>query len=807
MKKLLSGFVSSVLLIVAVLVSGAPTIARAQTSGFPACGQDYRAETVPDPSTGNPIITGYIDNSTNASCQPSQQQLQQTGKELPNVAAALPEYATPDAACNAAIGSWSSFFTPSCWGPLISGVVSGALVYAASWLLTAAGFLFDWTLNQTILNFGALVNADVIQGINTAWTVGRDISNILIIGLFTFIAIATILGNTEYGVRRMLARVLIIAVLINFSLLFAKLIIDVSNFTAGQFYTAAQGVIGQPEGATTVNAANANTVQSAGVAGAFMKYAGVSSFGDTTKAVGELAKKQNSWIALIFGIVTALLFVVAAIVLLYGTFLLVTRALVLVFLMITASLAFATYLWPKLSEGGYGWNAWWNALLKNAVFAPLLMFFLWVSLTLGAAFSASAGSLGQLIINPESTVNISALLGYVIVIGLLFASLKLSSSFASSVSGLNLGQYAFDLGRSRLGGLAWQQTVGRFAYNRERAATTNARVASHEAENIRRRAETLGSLSQADKVKLKELDTSAARNSRRANTFGSLSNKPVGGVQGFGGGIGKPPSATREVKGAQARAGNAAETQATPAQAPQAQQNPQMDELIKQQRELNSSIASAEKERTEISKQHTEAFNKLIESNKEAAEAQKTIASEGGERKQIEDKHSEEMIKKQIETATANMSPEKRAEVEHDIRRNSEEQRASELRHQGEKIEQAQAKLTQLTESDPMLSELQKRLKEVDEKLGVNRTAANQINGKILELQNNAPASAPEIVVEQSTASSSATESAEVSAFRGANKRVVRTEIFRPQTTDVTAHAEIVDHDKPLPIQNQQKAA
>ena len=38
-------------------------------------------------------------------------------------------------------------------------------------------------------------------------------SNIVIIGMFTFIAIATILGITEYGYKKMLSRVLIVAVL------------------------------------------------------------------------------------------------------------------------------------------------------------------------------------------------------------------------------------------------------------------------------------------------------------------------------------------------------------------------------------------------------------------------------------------------------------------------------------------------------------------------------------------------------------------------------------------------------------------
>ena len=277
--------------------------------------------------------------------------------------------------CSGLVGYFNTPLTCISW--TLSGVAGGLLAYVSSWFLAVAGILFNWVFYETILQFGQLINcgtavapncnSGIITGINTAWSVFRDISNIIIIGMFTFIAIATILGNTEYGYKKMLARVLIVAVLINFSLLFTKIIIDASNFTAVQIYTAVSqnnpnfAVSNADPTSTSLSQLTTTGGQQSGVAGAFMSYGGLASFGDTSQAVAAIAlNPQNGMRLLLYGIVVALLYLVAAIVLFYGTFLLISRALLMIFLMITASVAFATYLVPSLSQGGYGWSAWWK---------------------------------------------------------------------------------------------------------------------------------------------------------------------------------------------------------------------------------------------------------------------------------------------------------------------------------------------------------------------------------------------------------------------------------------------------------------
>ena len=161
------------------------------------------------------------------------------GQSTP-VASSVASTPTPaPTSCSGFLNFWSS--PRICIGREIGAVIDGILVGISSWLLTIAGILFNWLVTNTVVQFGAVYTETVKGAVEGAWTAFRDIANILIIGMFTFIAISIILGLKEFGQKKLIARVLIIAVLINFSLLFSKMIVDASNFVALQIYTASTG--------------------------------------------------------------------------------------------------------------------------------------------------------------------------------------------------------------------------------------------------------------------------------------------------------------------------------------------------------------------------------------------------------------------------------------------------------------------------------------------------------------------------------------------------------------------------------------
>jgi hypothetical protein len=619
------------------------------------------------------------------------QQFNAAGKAVPN-----------PAVCTSLINFFSNFTV--CVGRSISVVIGTALVYVASWVLTVAGLLFNWVLTETVLQFGQLINSNVIAGINTAWTAFRDISNIVIIGMFTFIAISTILGSHDYGAKKMISRVLIVAILINFSLLFTEIIIDASNFTAVQFNTAASSVLPQTSSAGNAGTCNTTgatgcTAQSSGIAGAFLGYAGASTLGGSLSAVNKIAQDpaQGGWIALLFGIVVSIMELAAALVLFYGAFLLISRALLMVFLMITSSIAFATYLIPSLSSG-YGWSAWWSSLLKNAIFAPLLMVFLWVTLTIAQAFQkgigTNAGSLGDLIANPTKTIDINALLGYILVIGLLFISFKLASSFATQIGGFNfataLAGSPLSLG-SRLAAPVLRGSLGRFGAWRQEGLEKqrdNAKASGDEA--LARRLNT-----KLDRSKRFGVATLATKDFNAMNTgLGKAFAKQAG----LGGMLSGEKKVGGFKKTAEAKAKEGVEV---------------AKGLVLSDDDKKKIRGEAEKNFTESKSADTKALEKLQEIARENVDATRESVAQGKD--QLEQDHrdaqmlveahkengtrTEETYDKQIKQLGQELqraAGTADATKINDQIRGIKEQRDSEMREQGRNIEQAKAQVERI---------------------------------------------------------------------------------------------------------------
>lgn len=390
------------------------------------------------------------------------------------------------------------------WGAFMT-VLTGLLIEISRWFLIIAGLLFNWLIDRTIIQFGALYGT-IKPAVETAWTAFRDIANILIIGIFTFVAIGTILGLQNYNAKKMVAKVLIIAVLINFSLLFTKMIIDASNYTAAQIYTAA--ALGGSTGAQGGSVSAGTSGASYGIATQFMNLLGVSTSGDAFKVVDKVANAEGGWWAApLHGILVMLVVLGAAMVLFYGCFLLISRMIMLIFLMGTASIAFATYLIPEWSGTKFGWSAWWSSLIWCATFGPILMILLWVTLNVSYALRSAQDAkvtLGAALSSPTSG-NIEALFSYVVILGLLFGSFKIASMWASKIGGFNYAQMAtalpFTLG-SRIAGLGLRLGVGAPAYFRSKSLVASAKEDRDLAGRARRKEEAALNRGQASRAAL-----------------------------------------------------------------------------------------------------------------------------------------------------------------------------------------------------------------------------------------------------------------------------------------------------------------
>ena len=376
-----------------------------------------------------------------------------------------PQPAPKPTSCASTLNYLGNPFT--CMFRSLMSLTAATLIWISSLLLSIAGLLFNWLMDNTVIQFGTFYGT-IKVAVETAWTAFRDIANILIIGIFTFVAISIIVGLKEFGQKKMIAHVLIVAVLINFSLLFTKMIIDASNYTAAQIYTAA--ALG---GSNTVGSGGAvgatGTATKYGVADQFMNLLGIATYADALKTVKDIGEAQDSgWATFGHGLLTTVVVLAAAMVLFYGCFLLISRMIMLIFLLVTASIAVGSSLVPGWGGSSFGWDAWKKSLLWCVTLAPMLMILLWMTLSVSGAIvgppKAGKATLGGALSDPTSGSNISALFNYVLILGLLFTTFKVSSMWAGKIGGFNVASMAtalpLTLG-SRLAGFGLRQTLGR----------------------------------------------------------------------------------------------------------------------------------------------------------------------------------------------------------------------------------------------------------------------------------------------------------------------------------------------------------
>ena len=107
------------------------------------------------------------------------------------------------------------------------GFIGGIFVYLG-------GTLTNWALN---LN-NQIMDSSVIE---IGWTISRDIANLGFVLIIIMIAFTTILRIETYQTKKLLTKLIIIALLINFSLVFAGIFLDFSGMLTNFFIDKATG--------------------------------------------------------------------------------------------------------------------------------------------------------------------------------------------------------------------------------------------------------------------------------------------------------------------------------------------------------------------------------------------------------------------------------------------------------------------------------------------------------------------------------------------------------------------------------------
>ncbi len=266
----------------------------------------------------------------------------------------------------------SKFFN---WVSLLIGSLIGYV--AGLFMALAVGFI------QILINLGQQIMTSPL--VTTGFKISLNVANLGFVLAIIVIAYTTIFRVAGYETKELFRKLVVAALLINFSFAIAGVVIDFNN-VFGNFFISA--VSGGDISTFGNNLANSLSIQ---------KLTGI--VPGTAGAGGEILKAGASFFAAFASVAATAIFSVILVIVFFATaFMLLIRYLIITFLLIVMPIAWLSWVFPKM---GHIWSEWWSTFFKWNLFFPAVSFFLYLGIltsqkigTLVASGSASSAALG-----------------------------------------------------------------------------------------------------------------------------------------------------------------------------------------------------------------------------------------------------------------------------------------------------------------------------------------------------------------------------------------------------------------------------
>jgi len=269
-------------------------------------------------------------------------------------------------------------------------------------LITIAVWFVEWGIN---------INHTIVSGDSLAhygWGITLGIANLLIVIAIVTIAFGTILRK-EWGLKS-LPRLIIIALLINFSYFIATELITIADNITVAFLDAAKASLTWTSFAE-FSATNIKNVD----------WSLATALGTAGSAVANLASPLFS-IAFTFVAFLSLLAIAVAF---------FTRYVILTVLLMLLPIALAASLFSVKIGKGNAWQQWTDEFIKWLVFGPIMAFFIFLAFAVLKHPPATT---------PGFETSFGVGIGnYIVIIGILIAGLKISHSMGIAAAGTAYG--------------------------------------------------------------------------------------------------------------------------------------------------------------------------------------------------------------------------------------------------------------------------------------------------------------------------------------------------------------------------------
>jgi hypothetical protein len=241
---------------------------------------------------------------------------------------------------------------------------------SSSWLICSAGETMSKANDSLMELIGSFMEVkplltDKTSAIFVIWGVIKDFGNIIFVILFLVMIYAQLTGKIldAYNIRKMLPRVIVVAILMNLSYYICAIGVDLANIIGSQLFGVFEGARQTAESAIIASGGVANSYDWTSVAQLVVGGAGA-----VTGAVAVLAVFSPGGLVYML-----IIFLVGAIIALLAAYLtLVARQAIIIVLVAVSPIAFVAYLLPNTEKLFGKWSKMlMQMLLLYPIFAAL----------------------------------------------------------------------------------------------------------------------------------------------------------------------------------------------------------------------------------------------------------------------------------------------------------------------------------------------------------------------------------------------------------------------------------------------------
>lgn len=344
---------------------------------------------------------------------------------------------TPTAANCRNLGGWlDTLRSAECWPPLMLKSVADPIYNFSAWILSLSG----WVLNTSI---EFTMNSDNYNSepIKAGWRIVRDFVNMAFIFILLYIAFMTILQISGFGTKKILVRLILIGILLNFSFFLTAFVIDSGNVLGGFFYDAATPI----EATTNIEEdLNAERVERPiGLSGTLSRNLNVATILNSSESGLATENQPTLYQESLMIILGSFVLIVAAIAFLSVGIMFIARTVSLIFILVLAPAAFVAAILPKTQQY---WSMWVGRLVSNTFVLPVYTFLILLVIILtnnnalckavDVSDRACEGKslLGALNIGTAPLENGAILITYMLIIGFILMAQKMAKNMGDNIT-------------------------------------------------------------------------------------------------------------------------------------------------------------------------------------------------------------------------------------------------------------------------------------------------------------------------------------------------------------------------------------